>query len=107
MPKRAFSPEGDQSTSAGAGAGRKRTTPFNDARASATETYERKANGEYTVGWICAIVTEYVAAQAFLDQTHDRPEHLSHDDNNDYTLGSIGRHNVVIAVLPGGEYGIA
>ncbi|KAH6889275.1 Pfs, NB-ARC and ankyrin domain protein [Thelonectria olida] len=65
------------------------------------------ANGEYTVGWICAIVTEYVAAQAFLDRTHDRPEHLSHDDNNDYTLGSIGRHNVVIAVLPGGEYGIA
>ena len=29
---------------------------------------------DYTVGWICAIVTEYVAAQAFLDREHDRPE---------------------------------
>jgi len=26
-------------------------------------------------------------------------------DNNDYTLGKIGKHNVVIAVLPDGEYG--
>ena len=27
------------------------------------------------------------------------------NDNNDYTLGKFGRHNVVIAVLPDGEYG--
>lgn len=47
---------------------------------------------DYTVGWICAISTERVAAEAFLD-------------NNDYTLGRIGKHNVVIAVLPDGEYG--
>jgi hypothetical protein len=26
---------------------------------------------DYTVGWICAITTEYVAAQAFLDEKHD------------------------------------
>jgi len=26
-------------------------------------------------------------------------------DNNDYTLGKVGKHNVVIAVLPDGEYG--
>jgi nucleoside phosphorylase len=26
-------------------------------------------------------------------------------DNNDYTLGRIGKHNVAIAVLPNGEYG--
>jgi len=25
--------------------------------------------------------------------------------NNDYTLGKVGKHNVVIAVLPDGEYG--
>ena len=42
---------------------------------------------DYTVGWICALVTEYVAAQAFLDREHDRPEKLSASDNNDYTLG--------------------
>ncbi|KIM99796.1 hypothetical protein OIDMADRAFT_200968 [Oidiodendron maius Zn] len=62
---------------------------------------------DYTIGWICAIVTEYVAAQAFLDEEHEGPEYVSPNDNNDYTLGKIGKHNVVIAVLPGGEYGIA
>jgi nucleoside phosphorylase len=59
----------------------------------------------YTVGWICAITTEYVAAQAFLDEKHKGPEHVSPNDNNDYTLGKVGKHNVVIAVLPDGEYG--
>jgi nucleoside phosphorylase len=29
------------------------------------------------------------------------------NDNNDYTLGRIGKHNVAIAVLPDGEYGIS
>ncbi|RYP78942.1 hypothetical protein DL769_003107 [Monosporascus sp. CRB-8-3] len=61
----------------------------------------------YTVGWICALSTERVAAQAFLDEEHDRPEYVSHNDNNDYTLGKYGKHNVVIAALPDGEYGIA
>jgi hypothetical protein len=60
----------------------------------------------YTVGWICAITTEYVAARAFLDKVHDQPEYISEHDNNDYTLGEVGKHNVVIAVLPDGEYGI-
>jgi nucleoside phosphorylase len=59
----------------------------------------------YTVGWICAITTEYVAAQAFLDNEHRRPKELSPRDNNDYVLGDIHGHNVVIAVLPDGEYG--
>lgn len=61
----------------------------------------------YTVGWICAIATEYVAARAFLDEKHDGPEYVSPNDNNDYTLGRVGKHNVVIAVLPDGEYGTA
>ena len=62
---------------------------------------------DYTVGWICAINTEYVAAQTFLDEEHERPEYVSPNDNNDYTLGRVGKHNVVIAVLPDGEYGIS
>ncbi|PKK46687.1 hypothetical protein CI102_10605, partial [Trichoderma harzianum] len=62
---------------------------------------------DYTVGWICAIPTEYVAAQAFLDEKHEGPEYISPNDNNDYTLGKIGRHNVVVAVLPNGEYGLS
>lgn len=60
---------------------------------------------QYTVGWICALETEYVAARAFLDKKHARPEALSPNDHNHYTLGEIGGHQVVIAVLPDGEYG--
>jgi len=32
---------------------------------------------------------------------------MSPNDNNNYILGKIGKHNVIIAVLPDGEYGIA
>lgn len=62
-------------------------------------------NTDYVVGWICAITTEYVAAQAFLDEKHERPDYVSPNDDNIYTLGRIGKHNIVIAVLPDGEYG--
>ena len=48
-------------------------------------------------------MTEYVAAQTFLDEEHEGPEYVSPNDNNDYTLGKIGKHNVVIAVLPSGS----
>lgn len=61
---------------------------------------------DYTVGWICAISTERVAAEAFLDEEHEAPGFVSPNDNNDYTLGKIGKHNVVIAVLPDAEYGL-
>lgn len=59
----------------------------------------------YTVGWICAISTEYAAARAFLDEEHERPKYVARNDSNDYVLGRIGDHNVVIAALPDGEYG--
>ncbi|GKU09246.1 unnamed protein product, partial [Fusarium langsethiae] len=62
---------------------------------------------KYTVGWICAIATEYLAAQLFLAEEHEGPEFVSANDSNNYTLGKIGKHNVVIAVLPHGEYGIS
>ncbi|KAJ5151478.1 uncharacterized protein N7482_010730 [Penicillium canariense] len=62
---------------------------------------------DYTVGWICALATEYVAAQAFLDERHEPPAYLPPRNKNDYTLGRVGKHNVVISVLPMGEYGTA
>ncbi|PON26350.1 hypothetical protein TGAM01_v204826 [Trichoderma gamsii] len=65
----------------------------------------QKRSDEYTVGWICAICTEYTAAQAALDEEHERPDDMAPGDHNDYTVGRMGKHNVVISVLPDGEYG--
>jgi nucleoside phosphorylase len=78
-------------------------TPFAPQQA----TLPAKKSTDYTVGWICAIVTEYAAAQEFLDEEHEAPDFVSPGDTNHYTLGRIGEHNVVIAVLPDGEYGTA
>ncbi|KAJ5316914.1 hypothetical protein N7508_001422 [Penicillium antarcticum] len=60
-------------------------------------------HAKYTIAWICALYIEMAAAQAMLDEIHERlPTRV--DDNN-YILGSIARHNVVIACLPEGQYG--
>ncbi|CAH0042641.1 unnamed protein product [Clonostachys rhizophaga] len=60
---------------------------------------------DYTVGWICAIKPEFIAAQVFLDEPHEDPEYISQHDNNTYALGRMGKHNIAIAALPMGEYG--
>ncbi|RAH45300.1 5'-methylthioadenosine/S-adenosylhomocysteine nucleosidase family protein [Aspergillus brunneoviolaceus CBS 621.78] len=63
-----------------------------------------KTREDYTVGWICALFEEQVAATAMLDQIHpDLPK--PPNDPNAYTLGSIDQHGVVIACLPSGKYG--
>lgn len=74
---------------------------------SATSNAGMSDPQKYTVGWVCAIATEYLAAQLFLDEEHEGPESVSINDSNNYTLGKIGKHYVVIAVLPHGEYGIS
>ncbi|EPS39694.1 hypothetical protein H072_6511 [Dactylellina haptotyla CBS 200.50] len=64
------------------------------------------AHKDYYVGWVCALPKEHVAATAMLDERHTilpKPPN-SHDDNT-YTLGSMGNHNVVIACLPKGKTG--
>ncbi|KAK1480546.1 hypothetical protein CCUS01_16204 [Colletotrichum cuscutae] len=61
----------------------------------------------YTVGWICALPTELAAARTFLDEQHPAPKAVQRNDNNAYVLGTMGNHNVVIAVMPKKEYGIA
>ncbi|RKK83781.1 hypothetical protein BFJ69_g2518 [Fusarium oxysporum] len=61
---------------------------------------------EYTIGWICALTKELIAAKAFLDVLHDLVDNAAINDDNNYTLGSIGKHNVVIAVLPYSQYGL-
>ncbi|KAF2463262.1 purine and uridine phosphorylase [Lindgomyces ingoldianus] len=61
----------------------------------------------YTISWICTITTEYNAARAFLEEVHEKPQHLPPHDNNVYTLGRVGKHNIVIAVIRDGEYGMS
>lgn len=62
---------------------------------------------DYTVGWICALPCELVAASEMLDVEYKNfnPE-IPHDDNC-YTFGKIANLYVVIAGLPQGIYGIA
>ncbi|KAI9927565.1 hypothetical protein AWENTII_006393 [Aspergillus wentii] len=60
---------------------------------------------DYTVAWICALPVEMAAAEAMLDERHtDLP--TTDNDANTYILGRIHVHNVVIACLPYGVYGI-
>lgn len=61
---------------------------------------------KYTIGWICAIKTELVAAKAFFDEEHEQLDKLDDNDNNIYALGRVGKHNVVVASLPKSEYGL-
>ncbi|KAF3182641.1 hypothetical protein TWF788_005955 [Orbilia oligospora] len=58
----------------------------------------------YTIAWICALYRELAAAQAMLDEIHDAVA-TDPNDSNTYILGSIGRHNVVVACLPDAQYG--
>ena len=62
---------------------------------------------EYTVGWIAALAHERAAAEAMLDEEHETPQDFqpSPADNNVYTWGRMGAHNVVIASLPAGVIG--
>ena len=65
-------------------------------------------NSHYTVGWVCALRTELVAATQYLDEKHDSSDYeAAPNDNNIYVFGNIGKHNIVIATLPRGEYGIS
>ncbi|KAI7970217.1 hypothetical protein EIK77_008444 [Talaromyces pinophilus] len=59
---------------------------------------------DYTVGWICALPVELAAAQEMLDEEHGTSI-TGPNDNNIYSLGRIGEHNIVIACLPDGETG--
>ena len=60
---------------------------------------------DYTIGWICAVEPELIAARAMLDETHDNKLPAVDGDSNNYIFGKIGPHNVVIASLPSGNDG--
>ncbi|KAF3200936.1 hypothetical protein TWF679_000561 [Orbilia oligospora] len=78
------------------------------AQASVTATPTKLlSSDDYTIGWVCALPIEMAVAIAMLDQIHASNSLQRHpNDHNTYTLGEIGDHNVVIACLPSGGYGV-
>ncbi|KAL6812416.1 hypothetical protein J3E69DRAFT_121560 [Trichoderma sp. SZMC 28015] len=71
---------------------------------SSSDSSVNFSHADYTIGWICALPKEQTAAIAMLDRKHPDLPSLTNDDNV-YTFGSIGGHNIVIACLPKGRYG--
>ncbi|QRD92145.1 nucleoside phosphorylase domain-containing protein [Aspergillus flavus] len=65
----------------------------------------KPSHHDYTVAWVCALPLEMTAAELMLKEIHD-PLPQPPTDPNAYTLGKLGEHNVVIACLPSGVYGI-
>lgn len=55
----------------------------------------------YTIAWISTVYTDYIAAQAFLDEQH--PALLSPRKRFDYTLGRIGENDVVLLLSQMGQ----
>jgi nucleoside phosphorylase len=62
---------------------------------------------DYTVGWVCALPLEMATAKGMLDEIHEDLQEQDPSDHNSYMLGQIYHHNIVIASLPAGVYGIA
>ncbi|OJJ95048.1 hypothetical protein ASPACDRAFT_1891966 [Aspergillus aculeatus ATCC 16872] len=54
---------------------------------------------DYTIACICPMGVEQAPVEAVLDEFH--PDLPTKRNQNSYTLGRIGVHNVVIAILPG------
>lgn len=54
---------------------------------------------DYTVGWVCPLEVELIAALEMLDRSH-KPLAQAKEDSNAYHLGEINGHNVVVATLP-------
>lgn len=59
---------------------------------------------DYRIGWICALHIELQAATTLLDERHECHPGKANDPNN-YTLGCIRGHNIVMACLPDNSQG--
>lgn len=71
-------------------------------------TMTRLSVDDYTVGWICALFTKLAVAESMLDEIYKIDATLlsrNAADDNHYTLGRIGSHNIVLATLPSGSTG--
>ena len=57
----------------------------------------------FTIGIICALDIESDAVRAVFDEDWEKDQEYSglRGDNNEYSMGRIGEHNVVLAYMPG------
>jgi nucleoside phosphorylase len=58
----------------------------------------RLTHNDYTVACICPTGIELAPVEAMLDEMHQTLP--TNQDKNTYTLGRIGAHNIVIAIMP-------
>ena len=65
----------------------------------------RVAKSDCTVGWVCALPHEIAAAKSMLEEIHEDLEDQHTSDHNNYQLGRIHYHNIIIASLPAGLCG--
>ncbi|KAJ6044435.1 nucleoside phosphorylase domain-containing protein [Penicillium canescens] len=56
---------------------------------------------DFHIGWITALPIEFTAARMMLDEEYESEDETS----NDYTIGRIGHHNIVLTCLPAGQIG--
>ncbi|KAK5056244.1 hypothetical protein LTR84_012797 [Exophiala bonariae] len=60
---------------------------------------------DYTIGWIAALPLEQKAAELVFNHDYRILTQVPPGDTNRYTLGVIGDHKIVLAVMPDGQYG--
>jgi nucleoside phosphorylase len=84
------------------------TRPLRDPRLSFLTMKPSPGVCDFTVGWVCAILPEFIAALNVLDEIYkDGAEvMLARDDYNHYTRGRVGEHNVVVVCLPANTIGL-
>jgi nucleoside phosphorylase len=74
-------------------------------RSSVTMSDRQFDADDYTVGWVCALPLEMAAARGMVDEVHPNLVAQASGDHNNYVLGQVAGHNVVVACRPAGIYG--
>ncbi|KAM5359103.1 hypothetical protein ACJA88_015218 [Fusarium oxysporum] len=52
-------------------------------------------------------IADYIESPEVYDEEHKGPEFVSANDSNNYILGKIRKHNIIVTILPHGKYGIS
>jgi len=61
---------------------------------------QRLSRDDYTVACVCTMGVALNAVLGMLDEIHEDIPVIRDRNRNSYTLGRMGVHNVVVAVMP-------